>query len=83
MRNDRKLLPSIDAIRDGLYAIQIGGLDYKAYIGTYKFDPADVVTQVVPLVVQQIRIALEVYLCYLYMCTHLLSTLELSLSYFA
>ena len=58
--SDRKRLPSIEAVRDGLYVIQIGGLDYKAYLGDFNFAPSDVVTQVVPLVVEQIRVSLEV-----------------------
>ena len=58
--SDRKRLPSIEAIRDGLYVIEIGGLDYRDYLGEFNFAPSDVVTQVVPLVVEQFRVSLEV-----------------------
>jgi hypothetical protein len=60
LRQRRKRLPSPDALRDALYVLQIGGLDYKMSY-TDEGLPIDYVNaSLVPQVVAGLRDALEV-----------------------
>jgi hypothetical protein len=57
--NGRRL-PNASTLRDALYAIHIGGLDYKYFYDSAAFPPDLVRSAIVPIVVAEIRTALEV-----------------------
>ena len=56
----RKRLPTVQALHDALYVIQIGGLDYRTYYLDLHYPPELVGDTIVPLVVEEIRVGLEV-----------------------
>ena len=56
----QKRLPTVQSLHDALYVIQIGGLDYRTYYSDLDYPPEFVSDTIVPLVVEEIRTALEV-----------------------
>ena len=57
----RKRLPTVESLGDALYVIEIGGLDYRIDESDVAYSSPELVNAtIVPLVVDEIRIALEV-----------------------